>query len=165
MNFSETQSPYLQPSQPKSKNIFLGVAGVILIVSIVIILKSFNNTPATTPAATTPAATTPPASNCCPPNYIKDGLFCREACPENYKLVGALCIQQCPVGYIDQNGFCTKLPDIYSKGCCCNLVTRECCNNCKEGYNDILCNCQHTGSSFMKSIYPAKTIPISTTSC
>ena len=38
MNFSETQSPYLQPSQPKSKNIFLGVAGVILIVSIIIIL-------------------------------------------------------------------------------------------------------------------------------
>jgi len=149
---------------------------VISIVSIVIIVGSYNSAPAptTTPATITPAPTTTPvttplapptATKCCPANYIKDGIYCREACPEKYKLNGALCVQECPEGYIDKDGFCTKMPDIYSKGCCCNFITKECCNNCKEGYIDQLCNCYSTGNSYMKSIYPAKSLPISSTTC
>ena len=157
-------SYFQQKSKSKSKsNDYLlwiggvGVGGIMFVILIVIIFSSFRtSSPESSLAATNLAATI--SKTCCPSNYIKEGENCWELCSDGKKFVSGECIRECPAGYNDTGGICLIKPDTYNKGCCCNDDTKDCCNNCKDGYIDNGCICNHLGSAIIKNNYKPKSI-------
>lgn len=83
----------------------------------------------------------------------QSGELCYPKCENAYQGLGPVCWEKCQAGYADRGIFCIIDIDIYGKGCCCTVWSKNCCNKCRPGYADDGCTCRRPPKLYFKKSY------------